>query len=226
MKAFLVYVKDHKASETQMKVALKSLVNSNFDVESIEGATPKTLHEYDDVGQHAIGSRAHNFYDQSPDTTYLTKKSCFTNHVRIWKKCVNLGQPVAFLEHDVGCVRAWDNLNFQELLILNIQSAWTQPVFNHVNTSIYAWDLGINYYHTSPIPYRKSVPEFQGSYMIPGTAAYAIQPHAAEKLLKTLDKVGWEQSDFFINTKTVNMQYVTPEYFTFKSQNLNMSHGY
>jgi hypothetical protein len=62
--------------------------------------------------------------------------------------------------------------------------------------------------------------------MIPGTAAYAIQPHAAEKLLKTLDKVGWEQSDFFINTKTVNMQYVTPEYFTFKSQNLNMSHGY
>lgn len=226
MKSFLVYVKGHEASESQMKAALKSLSNSNFDVELLEGATPKTLHEYDDVGPHAIGSRANNFYDQSPDKIYLTKKSCFTNHVRVWKKCVDLGEPVAFLEHDVGCVRNWDNPKFKELLILNIQSAWKQPVFHHVNSDFYTWNLGVNMYNNAPLVYNKPVEKFKGSYMIPGTAAYAIQPHAAEKLLNTLDQVGWEQSDFFINTKTVHMEYVTPEYFTFKSNNLNMSHGY
>jgi len=40
-----------------------------------------------------------------------------------------------------------------------------------------------------------------------------------------IHKNGWDQSDFFINTKNVKMQYTIPEYFTFKHSNLNTSHG-
>lgn len=61
--------------------------------------------------------------------------------------------------------------------------------------------------------------------MIPGTAAYAVTPKGAKKLLDSLHKNGWEQSDFFINTFNVKMQYTIPEYFTFKHSNLNTSHG-
>ena len=62
--------------------------------------------------------------------------------------------------------------------------------------------------------------------MMPGTASYAITPKGANKLLKAVEKHGWEQSDFFINTKNVHIQYVVPEYFTFTLKNLNMSHGF
>ena len=41
-----------------------------------------------------------------------------------------------------------------------------------------------------------------------------------------LEEHGWEQSDFFINTNNVHIQYVVPEYFTFTLKNLNMSHGF
>ena len=60
--------------------------------------------------------------------------------------------------------------------------------------------------------------------MMPGTAAYAITPKGAKKLLSHL-YLGWEQSDYYINTKSVNIQYILPENFTFKLPNLRMSHG-
>ena len=42
---------------------------------------------------------------------------------------------------------------------------------------------------------------------------------------KVIDKS--KQSDFFINTANVIIQYIIPEYFTFHpEQNLNMSHGF
>ena len=225
MKAFVVYVKDHKGSESQAKGAIQSLRNSKFDVEKLEGATPKTLNEYRTIADHIPGSRVSNFFREDPRGKYMNKKSCFTNHLCVWEKCVDLGQPVAFLEHDAWCVRDWDNPQFDELLILNITSAWKVNTFSHLNTSAFTWDLGVNDYTISPLPYNKPVEEFTGGYMIPGTAAYAIQPKAAEKLLKLANRIGWEQSDFFINTKSVKMQYVVPEYFTFNSaQHLNMSH--
>ena len=62
--------------------------------------------------------------------------------------------------------------------------------------------------------------------MIPGTGAYVVTPKGAAKLLEALEDYGWEQSDFFINTMNVNLDYIVPEYFTFKSGNLNSSHGF
>jgi len=61
--------------------------------------------------------------------------------------------------------------------------------------------------------------------MMPGTAAYGITPKGAKKLLDSLTKHGWEQSDYFINNYNVKIQTMMPEYFTFKLKNLNMSHG-
>ena len=61
--------------------------------------------------------------------------------------------------------------------------------------------------------------------MMPGTAAYAITPKGAKRLIENLSTTGWEQSDYFINTFNVKIQTASPEYFTFKLKNLNMSHG-
>ena len=85
---------------------------------------------------------------------------------------------------------------------------------------LYAYDYENNkmmHYH------RKNF--YHDSYRIPGTAAYAVTVQGATKLLASLKKNGWEQSDYFVNNKNVRLQAFGPEFFTFKMPNLNMSHG-
>jgi GR25 family glycosyltransferase involved in LPS biosynthesis len=223
MKAFLIFVKDHLGSTTQAAKALASCKDTGWDVEFMEGVTPLTVDKYD-KWSHCPGSRASNFFEQN-EKKYKTKKSCFMNHVRVWEKCIELNKPVAFLEHDVGCVRDYIEEDFEDVLILNIESAMKQEVFNDIKDKG-KWDLGIHEYMYSPLAYRHNVPDWRGFYMMPGTGSYAVTPKGAQKLLNACEKYGWEQSDFFINTANVTIQYIVPEYFTFKSKNLNMSHGF
>lgn len=224
MKSFIVYVKNHEKSEAYMKSCLVSCENMGFEAEPFEGVIPTTLEDYKDLMYPEIpNGRATSFKDNNLKT-YNTKRSCFTNHVRIWKKCIELNLPVAFIEQDSYCIKAWDNRPFEELLILNIESAFKQTVFSHVRGKPNPL-IGTNDYNNSPLIYNK-INHFYGSLMIPGTAAYAVTPKGAKRLLSNLETHGWDQSDFFINTKNVRIQYAYPEYFTFKHPNLNMSHGF
>jgi len=225
MKSYVVYVKGHKQSEAYMQTCINSCIGTGFEAEAFEGVTPATLHNWDDYPDHP-NSRISNFKQES-DKIYKTKKSCFTNHVRIWKKCIELNEPVAFIEQDSYCVNNWNNVVFKDILILNVLSAFKQPVFEHVKKKPdLLTKLGVNIYNDSFLVYNRSNSPFNGGLMIPGTAAYAITPSGARKLLSALDKHGWEQSDLFINTRNVDMQYCVPEYFTFKFKNLNLSHGF
>lgn len=226
MKAFIVYVKGNEKSEYYANYCLDSC-RDKFDAELFEGVTPNTLQEHEKVHpfDHISPSRAENFKQQNKDL-YQVKKSCFMNHVRIWHKCIELQETIAFVEQDSFCVRAWDNQNFDDIMILNYDSAFDQKVFNHLwKTQPKPTILsGCNRYIDTPLVYTKNN-AFYDNKIMPGTAAYAVTPLGAEKLLTSLEKYGWEQSDFFINTHNVNIDYYHPEYFTFKLPNLNMSHG-
>ena len=62
--------------------------------------------------------------------------------------------------------------------------------------------------------------------MAPGTASYAITPNGAKKLLDAADKYGLDQSDFFINSFNVEMNYIHPSLAKFNETNLQTSHGF
>jgi GR25 family glycosyltransferase involved in LPS biosynthesis len=227
MKAYIVYVKNNEKSEYYANYCLDSC-KDKFDAELFEGVTPDTLSDYEKIYDfdHISPSRAENFNLQDKNL-YSVKKSCFMNHVRLWNLCLETNQPLAFIEQDSFCVRAWDSLSFEDVLILNYESAWNQKVFTHLRrTSAGEIEIksGKNLYNKSPLRYKK-VNIFESSSIMPGTAAYAVMPSGAAKLLSSLEKHGWEQSDFFINTYNVKIEYYQPEYFTFKLPNLNMSHG-
>lgn len=222
MKAFIIYVKGHEKSEQYAKASLKSCEGSGFDAELLEGVTPDTIDQHEQYPEIENGRAT--FFKREDTKKYLTKKSCFTNHIRVWKKCIELNEPVAFIEQDAYCIANWNNVIFDELLILNINSAFKQPVFDDIRNKP-SFDLGKKVYKNSPLVYNKDN-IWKDSPMIPGTAAYAITPKGANRLLKNLETYGWDQSDYFINTYNVNMEYMIPEYFTFKFKNLNMSHGY
>lgn len=227
MKSYVIYVKGNHQSEEYAKTCLRSCLVNGFDAEMFEGVQRSTLNYWDEqTGNLAPmkDSRAQGHFNDTVKR-YETKKSCFLNHVRLWNKCVELDEPIAVLEHDAYCSRGWDNVSFDELLILNITSAFNQKVFQSLKPKINSidWGFGLCTYTNSPLVYTKNE-NFKGGLMMPGTASYAITPKGAKRLLKHLE-LGWEQSDYYINSKSVNIQYMIPEYFTFKLPNLRMSHG-
>lgn len=226
MKSFIIYVKGNTDSEEYARVCINSL-HEGFEGELFEGVQRSTLSEWDKQTGNLEPMESSRAVGHRLDTQkrYETKKSCFLNHVRLWKKCIELDEPIAVLEHDSYCVRSWDNIQFDELLILNITSAFNQKVFNSLRPQVQSieWGFGISSYNKSPLIYNKNE-NFRGGLMMPGTAAYAVTPKGAKRLLSHLH-LGWEQSDYYINTKSVNIQYMIPEYFSFKLPNLRMSHG-
>jgi len=226
MISFVIYVKGNADSEEYARVCMNSL-QTGFEGELFEGVQRSTLFEWDEKTGSLEPMESSRAAGHKMDTAkrYETKKSCFLNHVRLWKKCVELDEPIAVLEHDSYCIRSWDNIYFDELLILNITSAFNQKVFNSLKPQVQSinWGFGISNYNKSPLIYNKNE-NFKGGLMMPGTAAYAVSPKGAKRLLSHLH-LGWEQSDYYINTKAVNIQYMIPEYFSFKLPNLRMSHG-
>jgi len=228
MKSFVIYVKGNNKSEQYARTCLQSC-HDKFNAELFAGVTPSTLDMYDKEYfnlRPMENSRAQVHKEKRNEKFYNTKKSCFLNHVRLWHKCVKLNKPIAVIEHDAFCLRPWNNDKFEDLLILNIKSAFKQPVFKDLKKQVASikFEEGVNQYTDSPLTYKMENKFFKDSLLIPGTAAYAITPKGAKKLINLL-QFGWDQSDYFINTRSVKIEYVNPEYFTFKLPNLQMSHG-
>ena len=125
MKTFVIYVDGHEQSTYQAEQCMKSL-QKGFEGELFKGTTPATLSQYESKHNFPLieNARLEAFSKEDQDK-YLTKKSCFYNHVRLWEKCIELDEPIVFAEHDAHCVREWDNIDFDEVLVLNVESAMT-----------------------------------------------------------------------------------------------------
>ena len=228
MKSYIIHIKNHSASKAQARDCLLSCAKK-FDAELFAGVTPDTLGDYE-LKYSFIEmnpSRANDYFFQN-QKKYKTKKSCFMNHVRLWHKCVERNEPIAVLEHDAICKRKWDNVEFDECLILNLNSA---VYFNrNIKKNL---EGKYTYKHHGTTDVREADYKFKywkeniwkGGTLIPGTAAYAITPKGAQRLIDSVYKNGWDQSDFFINGNNVHLQYASPEYFKFNERNLKTSWG-
>jgi len=227
MKGQIVYVKGHKDSEKQAHVSLESFLKYGWDVDLVEGITPNTLDESEFDYQNQKEGRLDAFQKEN-SPAYKIKKSCLFNHLRFFQRVIKANTPMAFLEHDTVCLSEWMPQAFDELLILNLDYAFKPPTTFGDKPGFANWqppysmtavnDLPSNY----PLKYYKNN-QYKGYDMIPGTAAYIISPKGARKLLSALNQ-GLDQSDFFINSKNVRLQYLSPSPVRFQKVNLNTSH--
>lgn len=231
MKAFIIFTDNFLDSVEYAKKSLESFKHyENWEPILFPGVNPYSLSLFEKVYdiKNRPNSRVKEFSFLNRKT-YLTKKACFLNHMRVWEQCIELNEPVAFIEHDSFCINDWTNIPFNDVLILNAKSSCSQSIIQknlkkckhdpHVTLypGINMWRLPLHYRHGQQKPFP---------IMMPGTAAYAITPRGAKKLLNYVDKTGWEQSDHFINTHVVNIQYYNPDFFVFKLPNLKTSHGF
>ena len=227
MKGQIVYIKGHDRSQKQANQALQSFNKYKWDVELKAGNTKNNIKNFY-PGHYTIiaNSRLHNFREENYNK-YQTKISCAFNHVHFWEKVISEDQPMCFLEHDAICCMTSEEYDFEEYLILNAEFVFKSP--NKLGLrqfKDFTWpSFGINDLPESyPLKYYKEN-VWKGYNMAPGTGAYAITPQGAKKLLSAINKYGFDQSDFMINSFNIRMQYLNPSPIKFNTINLSTSYG-
>jgi hypothetical protein len=94
---------------------------------------------------------------------------CFYSHYTLWRRCVELGEPIMIFEDDVKFYRGWTPVDWEGVLILSLgkSSFLNEPYRTYLEAPSGA---------PQPMPWRQ--------FSMPGASGYAIKPDAALGLCK------------------------------------------
>jgi glycosyl transferase family 25 len=116
-------------------------------------------------------------------------KGCFYSHYRLWKKCVELDEPIIIWEDDIVLQRPYISVEWNDILIVALGHPTKSEKYKHFLDFPSGDPKAENYYQSS----------------MPGCCGYAIKPHAAKKLIKTYKKT-FLPADNAINKNTVEIE--------------------
>lgn len=116
-------------------------------------------------------------------------KGCFYSHYNLWKKCVELNEPIVIWEDDIVLSRPFRPVEWDDVLVVAL---------GHPTKSL-------RYMQYLEIPTGDPKAEEYHQSSMPGCCGYAIKPHAAKKLLKTY-KNTYLPADNAINQYHVKIQ--------------------
>jgi glycosyl transferase family 25 len=114
---------------------------------------------------------------------------CFYSHYNLWKKCVELNEPIIIWEDDIVLTRGYLPVDWEDVLVVAL---------GHPNKS----DRYMHYL-LDPTGEPEAV-EYRNSSM-PGCCGYALKPHAAKKLIDTYSNT-FLPADNAINQYHVKIQ--------------------
>jgi GR25 family glycosyltransferase involved in LPS biosynthesis len=116
-------------------------------------------------------------------------KGCFYSHYNLWKKCIEINQPIIIWEDDIVLSRPFIEVEWEDVLVVAL---------GHPTKSGKYIDYLIN-----PPKIPKAVAYKNVS--MPGCCGYAIKPHAAKKLVETY-KTTYLPADNAINKYHVQIE--------------------
>ena len=119
---------------------------------------------------------------------------CFASHYLLWKKCVELGEPIMILEDDTEFRAQVPALRFRELIHL-CEPIPLRPGRKHVLYKL-------------PLDFREVYYPFRSSY---SASAYGIRPEGAAKLLRSAQEAAVRPADNFITPSKVHMLFYRPQ---------------
>lgn len=186
--------------ETSLSTALKlksQLDNFGYETELFEGTYgTDAVQMMEDEGRtiHPVGIKGPTASIDENDRSVLKMQSpgvkgCFYSHYRLWKKCVELNEPITIWEDDIVLVRKYTPIDWDDVLVLAL---------GHPAKSLKYID-----YLENPEKLSEAKEYFQSS--MPGCCGYAIKPHAAKKLIDTYSKT-YLPADNAINQQLVTIQ--------------------
>ena len=204
MKCYIHYIKDYNESEVLADQCLDSFKTySGWEPILQEGFTPDTLVGHEKY--RILEPSALRILQRVPNKPNFSHKlSSIMNNIRLWNRVVEENETMVFLEHDVVCVRDFEEINFQDVCHLSPFSETAERY-----GGLYTLRGGI--YHDSKV--------------IGGTHSYMITPSGAKKMLNACSRYGLECSDGMLNTFNVDIEYSTSNFFDWVSNTLNTSAG-
>ena len=126
------------------------------------------------------------------------QQGCFLAHFQLWKKCLELKEPIVICEHDGVFVRSLTNdiLNFNHVLRLEPFKHWKDDYEDKVNNSL-----------NKNIIIETIPTEFDTHYV--GYYGYIIKPQGAKRLIKRAQRKGVKSVDRFIENSIVDIKSVS-----------------
>jgi GR25 family glycosyltransferase involved in LPS biosynthesis len=190
MKAFIISLSKIPSSYSTALIAKEDLKKSNFEVELFEGTYGNEAKELLIKERRTLHPIDHNGNETRP--TFKVSGpgvvGCFYSHYRLWKKCVELNEPIFIFEDDVIVIRNYIPVEFSEVLIVAIGS-WSE-----------IYDTDVTQDPTEP-PIAK---DFDGK-CLPGAVGYGITPKAAKKLIKEYSRT-FTAADSAVRSSVVNIK--------------------
>lgn len=219
MRAFGIIIKDHPISEQGWFFLNQSsyLVGNPFIIERHDACIPKEAEarlksqevrwNYPWVGeehdtQTGLIKRAYR------TTNPMARVACFFSHYDLWKKCIELDEPIMILEHDTIFLRK-----------TNIVCSKNTPVIFGINSPIGAtrkakeFDRIVN----DNINNIQKIPRIDNSFVpqgLAGNSAYIINPMAAREVIKKVEEVGAWPNDALLCYQNFNFLTVSKIYYT------------
>lgn len=134
----------------------------------------------------------HADYNFEKNKDPLPEMGCFASHYQLWRRCIELDEPIIILEHDAVFRYPVPPLRFKHVILLS------RPSFTHGK------------YRFNRIRHPKPREIFYPMKVLAAAHCYAISPPAARILVNAAEKELIIPADSFINKSRVNILYYHP----------------
>lgn len=167
MKAFIITLSKIQSSYNSGIESKKSLNRIGIDAELFEGTYGNDAVEIFEKENRNL-KEIDGVNANTGKFLYPGVKGCFYSHYRLWKKCVELDEPIMIFEDDILIYNNYREVEFEEILILSINYDWSisDPYKKYLEEKNKLLE---------PIPYSQR--------FMPGASGYIIKPNAAKKLI-------------------------------------------
>jgi glycosyl transferase family 25 len=174
VKSYIIHLSKIPASLTTATSLKSQLESFGMDAELFEGTYGNDaveMMEAEGRTLHPVGIKG--ILDSTDSNTEKLKrpgvKGCFYSHYSLWKKCLELNEPIIIWEDDIVLVRPFSPIEWEDILIVALGHPAKSERYLHLLKS------------PTGVP---KVTEYKQSSM-PGCCGYAIKPHAAKILVDT-----------------------------------------
>jgi hypothetical protein len=177
-KTFVIAIKGHPISEAQLKDCLDSAKKFNWNVETFWGIDGRKITN-DTWQDNQIQPRL-----DKPTMSRCGVQGCFLSHWTLWKKCIELNEPIIILEHDAI-----------------IQSFW-RPL---------ELSLALIKLHRPYVGKKLKIDPDTGEWTKSGHA-YCISVDHANILVSQTKKLGAIEVDILMGTKIIPVNHLSPSW--------------
>tara|TARA_Y100001938_G_C8087588_1_gene432993 strand:- start:1837 stop:2466 length:630 start_codon:yes stop_codon:yes gene_type:complete len=190
MKAFIIYLKEVQSTIDSALECKRTAREYGLDAWLMEGFTPSRADQFikeQNLKPYLPGPKLFQIKWQKGGV-----RGCMISHYHVWKKCIELDQPIVVLEHDSRVVSETYTADFEDVLHLDAHRFEQDP------------DRDKDPVVQDFVNVRK------GENQLMGTYGYVIKPHAAKRLIQGAHEDGITASDMFVKDKYVRIQVVKP----------------